>query len=128
MWHVPHLVQQRNPTAASEHLILRIFVVTFVVTNRSIVLLEWDDNKNKLNLKKHGLSFDDAQSAFDDERITIEDTRADYGEPRFIPLGSLEGRIVVIAHTPRGDNTRIISMRKANRREQEIYQKRLETH
>ena len=91
-------------------------------------MLEWDDNKNKLNLKKHGLSFDDAQSAFDDERITIEDTRADYGEPRFIPLGSLEGRIVVIAHTPRGDNTRIISMRKANRREQEIYQKRLETH
>jgi hypothetical protein len=57
---------------------------------------------------------------------TFEDTRIDYGEPRFITFGFLEGRMVVIAHTPRKDKTRIISMRKANNREQKTYQERLE--
>jgi len=50
----------------------------------------------------------------------------DYGEKRLITLGLLAGRTVLIAHAPRGnDVTRIISMRKANRREQKIYQERL---
>ena len=54
------------------------------------------------------------------------DSRFDYGEVRLITLGLLGGRVVIIAHAPRGDDvTRIISMRKANRREQKIYQKRL---
>jgi uncharacterized protein len=54
------------------------------------------------------------------------DDRFDYGEERFITLGLLGDRLVVIAHAPHGDDTtRIISMRKANRREQKIYQKRL---
>ena len=58
--------------------------------------------------------------------VTFVDDRFDYGEERFITLGLLAGRVVVIAHAPRGDDiTRIISMRKANRREQKIYQKRL---
>jgi uncharacterized DUF497 family protein len=52
--------------------------------------------------------------------------RFDYGEERLITLGLLAGRVLVIAHAPRGPATRIISMRKANRREQEIYYKRLE--
>ena len=47
------------------------------------------------------------------------------GEERFISLGLLEGRVVVIAHSPRDERERIISMRKANLREQEIYKKRL---
>ncbi len=58
--------------------------------------------------------------------VTFEDTRYDYGEPRFVTLGRLEGRTVVIAHTPRGENTRIISMRKANSREQKTHKERLE--
>lgn len=53
------------------------------------------------------------------------DDRYDYGEPRFITLGCLEGRVVVVAHTPRHKSSRIISMRKANEREQKNYQKRL---
>ena len=57
--------------------------------------------------------------------ITFVDDRFDYGEERLITLGVLAGRVVVIAHAPRGERTRIISMRKANRREQKIYQKRL---
>ena len=57
--------------------------------------------------------------------VTFEDDRFDYGENRLVTLGLLAGRPVVIAHVPRGDSTRIISMRKGNRREQEIYQERL---
>ena len=57
--------------------------------------------------------------------ITFVDDRFDYGEERLITLGVLAGRVVVIAHAPRGERTRIISMRKANRRERKIYQKRL---
>jgi hypothetical protein len=58
--------------------------------------------------------------------VTFEDNRFDYGEERLITLGLLAGRVLVIAHAPRGLATRIISMRKASRREQEIYYKRLE--
>ena len=57
--------------------------------------------------------------------VTFQDDRLDYGEERLITLGLLAGRLVVIAHSPRDDGTRIISMRKGNRREQKIYQKRL---
>ena len=58
---------------------------------------------------------------------TFEDTRFDYGEPRFITIGRLAGYVVVVAHTPRRKNTRIISMRKGNRREEKAYQEQLET-
>ena len=63
---------------------------------------------------------------FEGDCLTFQDTRQDYGEPRFITFGLLMGRLVVIAHTPRGANTRIISMRKGNEREKAAYQKRLE--
>ena len=64
-------------------------------------------------------------SAFSGPCVTFEDTRFDYGEPRFITIGRLEGHVVVVAHTPRRKNTRIISMRKGNRREEKAYQERL---
>ena len=58
--------------------------------------------------------------------VSFVDDRFDYGEERLITLGMLVGRVIVIAHALRGDDTtRIISMRKANRREQKIYQERL---
>ena len=90
-------------------------------------MFEWDESKNRENLSKHGLSFDDAQAVFFGQCVTFEDTRRDYGEQRFITLGRLEGRLVVIAHTPRGGRTRVTSMRKANSREEKDYQERLET-
>jgi uncharacterized DUF497 family protein len=86
---------------------------------------EWDEAKNRANLAKHGLSFEDASRVFSGRCVTFEDDRFDYGEARLITLGLLAGRLVVISHTPRDEGTRIISMRKANRREQEIYRKRL---
>ena len=86
---------------------------------------EWDDAKRRANLAKHGLAFEDAEHVFSGSCYTIQDERFQYGEKRFITLGSLAGRVVVIAHAARDNGTRIISMRKANRREQKIYQERL---
>jgi len=88
---------------------------------------EWDEAKNRRNVAKHGLSFEDAEQVFSAACVTFGDDRFDYGEERLITLGLLAGRLVVIAHSPRGEGTRIISMRKGNRREQKIYQKRLGT-
>ena len=75
-------------------------------------MYEWDATKRQENLSKHGLSFDDAETVFSGPCVTFEDTRFDYGEPRFITIGRLEGHVVVVAHTPRRKNTRIIAMRK----------------
>lgn len=92
-------------------------------------MYEWDETKNQENLSKHGLSFEDADIVFSGPCVTFEDERFDdYGEQRFITLGQLEGRVVVIAHTERGERTRVISMRKANSREQKVYQERLAAH
>ena len=89
-------------------------------------MYEWDRNKNDGNLRKHGLSFEDAPEVFAGRCLTFEDERTEYGEERYITLGHLEERLVVIAHTQRGKSTRIISMRKANSRERKAYEKRLE--
>lgn len=87
---------------------------------------EWDEAKNHSNRAKHGLDFADAEQVFAGRCVSFIDDRFDYGEKRLVTLGMLAGRVVVIAHVPRGDEvTRIISMRKANQREQKIYQKRL---
>ena len=89
---------------------------------------QWDEAKNRKSLAKHGLSFEDAERVFSGHCITLEDSRFDYGEERFVTLGLLAGRLVVIAHSPRNEGTRIISMRKGNRREQETYQERFGPH
>jgi len=88
---------------------------------------ESDEAKNRANLAKHGLSFEDAAQVFSGPCVTFEDDRFEYGEERLITLGLLAGRLVVMAHSPRDEGTRIISMRKGNRREQKIYQERLGT-
>lgn len=89
---------------------------------------EWDEAKNRANFIKHGLRFEDAELVFAGPCVAFEDDRLDYGEVRLITLGLLAGRLVVIAHSPRGQGTRIISMRKGNRREKKIYQERLGTY
>jgi uncharacterized protein len=68
-----------------------------------------------------------AELVFSGPCVTFVDDRFDYGEERLLTLGLLAGRSVVIAHAPHDDGTRIISMRKGNRREQEIHKKRLGT-
>jgi uncharacterized DUF497 family protein len=71
----------------------------------------WDGAKNEANFVKHGLRFEDAELVFASPCVTFEDDRFDYGEGRFITLGVLENRLVVIAHAPNDDGSRIISMR-----------------
>ena len=95
--------------------------------NGTEMTYEWDEAKNRKNVAKHGLNFEDAEAVFSGQCVTFEDDRFDYGEERLITLGLLAGRLVVIAHSPREEGTRIISMRKGNRREQKIYQKRFGT-
>ena len=68
----------------------------------------------------------EAEAIFEGATITIEDDRRDYGEIRFITVGFLEGRMVVVVWTPRGAARRIISLRKANDREQALYGPRLD--
>lgn len=87
---------------------------------------EWDSNKNKLNQQKHLLAFEDAHEVLEGTHLVLEDNRQDYGEKRFVAIGSLRDRIVVLVYTIREDKYRIISMRKANEREQKAYQDRLE--
>jgi uncharacterized DUF497 family protein len=63
---------------------------------------------------------------FAGDTLTVEGDRRDYGEPRFITIGFLDDRMLVVAWTPRGANRRIISMRKANDREKRLYEPRFE--
>jgi uncharacterized DUF497 family protein len=95
---------------------------------------EWDEAKNQTNFAKHGLRFEDAEQVFAGPCVTFEDDRFDYGEVRLLTLGLLAGRLVVVAHAPRDEGSRIISlskenwsMRKGNRRAQEVYKKRVGT-
>jgi hypothetical protein len=78
------------------------------------VYFEWDELKNKENIRKHGLDFADAWKIFKAPMLTNFDTRGDYDEDRFVSIGFLHERIVVIVFTERGTDTiRIISLRKA---------------
>jgi len=82
---------------------------------------EWDETKRLANVRQHGIDFADAVIAFHGETLTIEDDRCDYGEQRFVTLGLLMGRVIVIVHTERRDAIRVISARKATKREEAIY-------
>ena len=81
----------------------------------------WNEAKRKTNLAKHGLDFADVEIVFSGATFTFEDDRFDYGEQRFITIGMLYGRVVVIAHAEHNDVIRVISMRKATKNEQKIY-------
>lgn len=81
----------------------------------------WSDTKRTANLKAHGLDFVDAPRVFEGVTFTFEDDRFSYGEQRFVTLGLLAGVHVSIAHTETDSEIRIISFRKATKRETNIY-------
>ena len=87
--------------------------------------IEYDPIKQAATLKARQLDMERAGEVFDGPHLTFEDDRQDYGEPRYITLGHLEGRMVVLAWTPRGTACRVMSMRKANERERDKYGPRL---
>lgn len=84
----------------------------------------WDPKKAAANLRKHGISFEEASTVF---RDTLSETGSDpdhsVGEYRFVTFGiSQQGRLLVVAHTDERDAIRIISARPAMRQEREIYE------
>jgi uncharacterized DUF497 family protein len=86
--------------------------------------VEFDAAKRAGTLEQRGLDMARAGEVFDGASLTVEDDRMDYGETRYITVGFLDERMVVLVWTPRGDVHRIISMRKANDREKAIYEPR----
>jgi hypothetical protein len=85
---------------------------------------EWDPIKARTNLAKHGVSFEEAATIFGDERaLTISDPAHSKTENRFITMGtSSAGQILVAVHTDRVHNIRIISARRAGRKERRQYE------
>jgi uncharacterized protein len=81
----------------------------------------WSEAKRAVNIKAHGLDFVDAARVFDGVTFTFEDDRFSYGEQRFVTLGLLAGIPVSIAHTESENEIRVISFRKATKRESQIY-------
>lgn len=83
---------------------------------------EWNDEKNKTNLKKHGISFEEASHIFERDVVTWVDDRKNYNETRNISIGTLgEAVVIVVVHTDRNGLTRIISARTANKKERRLY-------
>lgn len=87
---------------------------------------EWDENKNAINKKKHGIAFEEAQTVFyDEEALVIDDVEHSEDEDRFIILGmSLKVNLLVVCHCLRESETviRIISARKATTNETKQYE------
>jgi uncharacterized DUF497 family protein len=91
------------------------------------MILEWNQAKNRSNVRKHGFDFADAEEMFRGVVVADPDTREDYGEKRWVALGTIRGRIAQLVFTERErDTIRIISLRKATRRESENYQKAIQ--
>jgi uncharacterized DUF497 family protein len=84
---------------------------------------EWDEAKRRANIKRHGFDSVGVERIFASDGLTLLDDRFDYGEIRFLTLGMLNGRVVAVSHTETDEVTRIISVRKASKDEEEIYDK-----
>ncbi len=93
-----------------------------------MILFVWDDEKNQKNIIKHGISFEEAKSVFDDEEaLLIFDPDHSENEDRFIILGMSKGfRLLVVCHCYRenDEQIRIISARKATKNEGDVYEER----
>lgn len=90
------------------------------------IVFEWDENKNEINKRKHGLSFEEAQEVFyDDNAILFDDPDHSFGEERFLIIGMVKSsKICIVRHCYRNsDNViRLISAREATKREKKTYQ------
>jgi hypothetical protein len=87
---------------------------------------EWDADKAAQNLGKHRVSFHEAATVFGDQlSMTFPDPDHSFSESRYITIGlSLQGRLLIVAHTERDDRIRIISAREATRRERIFYEEK----
>ena len=85
----------------------------------------YDPAKREATLQSRGLDFADATNVFKGPTFSAVDARFNYGETRFLTVGLLAARMVIVVWTQRGSARHIISMRKANEREQQRYRERL---
>ena len=91
----------------------------------NLMEISYDPGKRATTLEERGLDFVDVPEVFSGPVFELVDDRFDYGEERYITIGMLRGRMVVLVWTPRGAARHIISMRKANDREQTRFQARI---
>lgn len=83
---------------------------------------EWDDEKAEANLVKHGIAFELAAKVFGDpDRLDVGDERFAYGEERRNAVGAADGLVLTVSYTMRGEICRIISARRASRKERDVY-------
>jgi len=89
---------------------------------------EWDSRKARSNFAKHGVGFQEASTIFGDPlSLTIPEPEHSLSEERYITMGrAVTGKLLVVVHTERGDNIRIISARRASRRERKFYEETIE--
>ena len=85
------------------------------------VRFTWHEPKRQITLQKRGLDFAHAEQVFAGPTFTFEDEREDYGERRWVTLGVLQGKVVMIVHTENEDEIRVIYMREANKDEQFLF-------
>ena len=90
------------------------------------MIIEYDHAKRENTLKNRGLDFANAADVFSGNWFTGSYIRLNYHEPRFVTVGYINSRLVVLVWTPRGEVRRIISMRSANAREKAIFAKDLD--
>ena|ERR1700680_91567 len=88
---------------------------------------EWNEAKNRSNIRKHGLDFADAEEMFRGFLLVRPESREDYGEERWIGIGMIQGRVAFVAFAePSHDTVRIISLRKADHEERKEYEKAIQ--
>ncbi len=88
---------------------------------------EWDEAKNRSNIRKHGLDFADAEEMFRGVLVVVADTREDYGEKRWMGIGAIRGRTTAVIFTePAPETVRIISLRRADHEERQEYEKAIQ--
>lgn len=88
---------------------------------------EWDETKNRINIRKHGFDFADAEEIFRGVLVIRPDLDESHGEERWIGVGMIQGRIAFVAFTERPEDTiRIISLRKADHEERKQYEEAIQ--
>ncbi len=91
------------------------------------IVFEWDEAKNRRNIRKHGIDFVDVEEMFNQPMLTRLDDRFDYGEPRWISIGKLQSLVAVVVYTERDEDViRVISARKATSFEVRNYEQIVE--
>jgi uncharacterized DUF497 family protein len=85
------------------------------------MLLEFDPAKNARNIRERGISFERFADIDFGAAVTLEDRRKSYGEQRLRVLAHIDGRLHAAVITPRGERIRVISLRRANKREERTY-------